>query len=80
VRRTVSPEDRQAAYGLTPLGESLKPVVGGMYEWGLRFITPTLRPAWPALRAGRPLDTPRAAVLRLLAEGPAKPKQSEEEH
>ena len=75
VRRTVSPENRKASYGLTPLGESLKPVVGGMYEWGLRFIAPTLRaPARPAARAVRPPDTPRAAVLRLLAEGPAKPK------
>ena len=74
VRRTVSPEDRKADYSLTPLGESLKPVVGGMYEWGLRFIAPTLQPARPATRAGRPPDTPRAAVLRLLAEGPAKPK------
>lgn len=75
VRRTVSPENRKADYSLTPLGESLKPVVGGMYEWGLRFIAPTLRaPARPAARAGRPPDTPRAAVLRLLAEGPAKPK------
>jgi DNA-binding HxlR family transcriptional regulator len=75
VRRTVS-ENRKASYGLTPLGESLKPVVGGMYEWGLRFVVaPTLRaPARPATRAGRPPDTPRAAVLRLLAEGPAKPK------
>ena len=61
-------------YRLTPLGESLKPVVGGMYEWGLRFIAPTLQPARPATRAGRTPDTPRAAVLRLLAEGPAKPK------
>ena len=75
VRRIVSPEDRKAGYGLTPLGESLKPVVGGMYEWGLRFVAPALRaPARPAARAGRPPDTPRAAVLRLLAEGPAKPK------
>ena len=75
VRRIVSPEDRKAGYDLTPLGESLKPVVGGMYEWGLRFITPAFRaPARPAARASRPPDTPRAAVLRLLAEGPAKPK------
>jgi DNA-binding HxlR family transcriptional regulator len=75
VRRAVS-ENRKASYGLTPLGETLKPVVGGMYEWGLRFVVaPTLRaPARPAARAGRPPDTPRAAVLRLLAEGPAKPK------
>ena len=76
VRRTVSPDsNRKAAYSLTPLGETLKPVVGGMYEWGLRFVAPTLRPpARTAARAGRPPETPRAAVLRLLAEGPAKPK------
>jgi len=75
VRRMVSPESRKASYGLTPLGETLKPVVGGMYEWGLRFVAPALRaPARPAARAVRPPDTPRAAVLRLLAEGPAKPK------
>jgi DNA-binding HxlR family transcriptional regulator len=75
VRRTVSPENRKASYSLTPLGESLKPVVGGMYEWGLRFLAPTLRAsARPATRADRPPDTPRAAVLRLLAEWPVKPK------
>jgi DNA-binding HxlR family transcriptional regulator len=77
VRRTVSPDtNRKASYSLTPLGETLKPVVGGMYEWGLQFVAaPTLRsPARPAMRAGRPPETPRAAVLRLLAEGPAKPK------
>ncbi len=45
-------------------------------EWGLRIVAPILRaPARPATRAVRPPDTPRAAVLRLLAEGPAKPKQ-----
>jgi len=76
VRRIVSPDSRKASYGLTLLGESLKPVVGGMYEWGLHLVAPTLRvPARPAARAVRPPDTPRAAVLRLLAEGPAKPKQ-----
>ncbi|HEV7501412.1 MAG TPA: helix-turn-helix domain-containing protein [Vicinamibacteria bacterium] len=76
VRRTVSPDsNRTAVYSLTPLGETLKPVVGGMYEWGLRFVAPTFRPpARTAVRAGRPPETPRAAVLRLLAEGPAKPK------
>ena len=30
--------------------------------------------ARPAMRAVRPPETPRTAVLRLLAEGPAKPK------
>ena len=76
VRRTVSLDGhRKASYSLTPLGETLKPIVGGMYEWGLRFATPTLRtPVRPAMRAVRPPETPRAAVLRLLAEGPAQPK------
>jgi DNA-binding HxlR family transcriptional regulator len=76
VRRTVSLDgNRKAIYALTPLGETLKPVVGGMYEWGLRFVAPNPRlPVRPAARAGRPPETPRAAVLRLLAEGPAKPK------
>ncbi|HUG55145.1 MAG TPA: helix-turn-helix domain-containing protein [Vicinamibacteria bacterium] len=76
VRRSVSPEgNRKASYGLTPLGESLKPIVGGMYEWGLQHAGPSFRaPARPAVRAVRPPETPRAAVLRLLAEGPAKPR------
>jgi DNA-binding HxlR family transcriptional regulator len=32
--------DRQAEYALTPFGETLKPVVGAMYEWGLHLVTP----------------------------------------
>ena len=32
--------DRQAEYALTPFGETLKPVVGAMYEWGLQLVTP----------------------------------------
>ena len=76
VRRTVSPDiRRKTSYSLTPLGETLKPIVGGMYEWGLRTAPEHLRaPARPAARAGRPPESPRAAVLRLLAEGPAKPR------
>jgi DNA-binding HxlR family transcriptional regulator len=27
--------NRKADYSLTPLGQSLKPVVAAMYEWGL---------------------------------------------
>jgi len=75
IRRSVPPEgNRKASYSLTPLGESLKPIVGGMYEWGLQHAGPSFRaPARPAMRAVRPPETPRAAVLRLLAEGPAKP-------
>ena len=32
--------DRKAEYALTPFGETLKPVVGAMYEWGLHLVTP----------------------------------------
>jgi len=31
---------RKAEYTLTPFGETLKPVVGAMYEWGLQLVTP----------------------------------------
>jgi len=77
VRRLVSADgNRKASYGLTPLGETLKPIVGGMYEWGLQYAVPAppREPARTAMRAVRPPETPRTAVLRLLAEGPAKPK------
>jgi DNA-binding HxlR family transcriptional regulator len=36
---------RRAEYALTPLGESLKLVVGTMYEWGLKQQQPRPRPA-----------------------------------
>lgn len=32
--------ERKAEYTLTPFGETLKPVVGAMYEWGLTLVTP----------------------------------------
>jgi DNA-binding HxlR family transcriptional regulator len=35
VRRDVRPSGRRAEYSLTPLGQTLRPVVGAMYEWGL---------------------------------------------
>jgi DNA-binding HxlR family transcriptional regulator len=36
VRREVRPDsNRRAAYSLSPLGQTLRPVVGSMYEWGL---------------------------------------------
>src|SRR4051812_44567321 len=60
VRRIVSLDGyRKASYGLTPLGETLKPIVGGMYEWGLRFAVPPppREPARPAMRAVRPPET-----------------------
>jgi DNA-binding HxlR family transcriptional regulator len=28
---------RRIEYSLTPLGESLKPIIAGLYEWGLRL-------------------------------------------
>ena len=48
-RRVGGDGSRRAEYGLTPLGETLKPIVGEMYEWGLRH---TARPAMSA----RPTD------------------------
>lgn len=30
---------RRAEYSLTPLGETLKPIVGAMYQWGLHHAT-----------------------------------------
>lgn len=39
VRREVRPLDaRRASYSLTPVGESLKPVVGALYQWGLHVM------------------------------------------
>ena len=36
VRRQARPGGaRRAEYSLTPLGETLKPIVGAMYQWGL---------------------------------------------
>jgi DNA-binding HxlR family transcriptional regulator len=36
VARDVPPgSNRKATYSLSPLGETLRPVVGAMYEWGL---------------------------------------------
>ena len=35
-------QGRRAEYALTPYGETLKPIVGAMYEWGLQHgLTPT---------------------------------------
>jgi DNA-binding HxlR family transcriptional regulator len=42
VRKEVRPGGgRRAEYSLTPFGETLKPIVGAMYEWGLKLVTPT---------------------------------------
>lgn len=37
VRRELRPGSaRRAEYALSPLGETLRPIVGSMYEWGLQ--------------------------------------------
>jgi DNA-binding HxlR family transcriptional regulator len=54
VRREVRPGgDRKAEYALTPFGETLKPVVGAMYEWGLPLV------------AAAPRATPRFVAREL---------------
>jgi DNA-binding HxlR family transcriptional regulator len=41
VLREVRPDsNRRASYSLSPFGESLRPVVGAMYEWGLLCAGP----------------------------------------
>jgi len=41
VTRDVRPDtNRKAFYALSPFGESLRPVVGAMYEWGLLCAEP----------------------------------------
>jgi len=41
VVRDVRPDsNRRAFYALSPLGETLRPVVGAMYEWGLLCAEP----------------------------------------
>jgi DNA-binding HxlR family transcriptional regulator len=54
VRKEVRPGgDRKAEYALTPFGETLKPVVGAMYEWGLPLV------------AAAPRATPRIVAREL---------------
>src|SRR5215831_13736190 len=41
VLREVRPDsNRRASYSLSPFGETLRPVVGAMYEWGLLCVGP----------------------------------------
>jgi DNA-binding HxlR family transcriptional regulator len=41
VVREVRPDsNRRASYSLSPFGETLRPVVGAMYEWGLLCAAP----------------------------------------
>jgi DNA-binding HxlR family transcriptional regulator len=51
VVRDVRPDsNRRAFYALSPLGETLRPVVGAMYEWGLLCAKPR-RASWERPRA-----------------------------
>jgi DNA-binding HxlR family transcriptional regulator len=54
-RRLMGEGPRRAEYSLTALGESLKPIVGGMYEWGLRYAA---RPAGGAADPNAPERVP----------------------
>lgn len=63
-RRVVGDGLRRAEYSLTPLGETLKPIVGGMYEWGLHR-------ARPAAGAARPEDGPNAPTRIAMSARPA---------
>lgn len=50
VRRELLPgSDRRAVYSLSPLGETLQPVLGAMYEWGL-FCAQPRRPSQDRMR------------------------------
>jgi DNA-binding HxlR family transcriptional regulator len=53
VRRDVhAGSNRRAEYSLSPLGETLRPVVGAMYEWGLRCGQPRSGHEWTRARRG----------------------------
>ncbi len=44
VIRDVPPDsNRRAIYSLSPFGETLRPVIGAMYEWGLLCVEPAQR-------------------------------------
>lgn len=64
-RRVVGDGLRRAEYSLTPLGETLKPIVGGMYEWGLHHV------GRPATGAARPQDGPNAPTRIAMSARPA---------
>jgi DNA-binding HxlR family transcriptional regulator len=68
VRRAVRPgENRRAEYSLTPLGETLRPLVGAMYEWGLLRLQIERRTASLTLPAPAP---PGPGVAAVRASGP----------
>ena len=53
VLREVRPDsNRRASYSLSPFGETLRPVVGAMYEWGLLCAGPCRSPSHDHIRSG----------------------------
>jgi DNA-binding HxlR family transcriptional regulator len=54
IRKDVRQGPPKVEYVLTPFGETLKPLVGAMYEWGLCYMTNS--------RKGVPLPTARVTA------------------
>jgi DNA-binding HxlR family transcriptional regulator len=53
VVREVRPDsNRRASYSLSPFGETLRPVVGAMYEWGLLCAGPCRSSSHDHIRGG----------------------------
>jgi len=71
VRRQVGAGDTPV-YGLTALGESLKPFLTELYEWGLRNAFLALPPSRPARAPVVPaLRPPRSPALSLRIRAPS---------
>jgi DNA-binding HxlR family transcriptional regulator len=76
LRKKLRPgSNRKADYSLTPLGESLKPIVAAMYQWGLQARRD---PAYGASREPARLSASTAAprsldVERRVRDFPAEP-------
>ena len=69
-------DSRRADYRLTPFGETLKPVLGALYEWGLYVQTSRPFAATGAGGPSGPSDTsrPRSASLVRRAIGRPRPQ------
>ena len=64
---------RQFRFVLTPYGETLKPVVAVMYEWGLRFLSASSSTTRPRRAApSGALGTPPARAGDAARKGPCR--------
>lgn len=71
VRKEVRPGmNRKADYSLTPLGESLKPIVASMYQWGLQALRDP--------RNGAPRDPARLSAPVAAPRSPANERRVHE--